>query len=198
MKSQIRPTLVSLLLLTILTGMVYPLLVTGMAQVLFPRQAHGSLIVKDGQIVGSALIGQAFDAPKYFWGRPSATGTYPYNAFNAENLTASAGSNFGPLNPTLIAQVQSRLAALKKADPHSVKPIPVDLVTASASGLDPHISPAAAAYQLDRVARARGLDPAVVQQLIDQHTQGRDLGLLGESRVNVLELNLALDDLAAP
>lgn len=198
MNSQLRPALVSLLLLTILTGIAYPLLVTGMAQVLFPRQANGSLIVKDGQIVGSALIGQAFDDPKYFWGRPSATGTYPYNAFNAENLTASAGSNFGPLNPALMAMVQARLAALKAVDPTNTQPIPVDLVTASASGLDPHISPAAAAYQRDRVARARGLDPAVLQPLIDQHTLGRDLGWLGERRVNVLELNLALDALATP
>ncbi len=198
MNSQLRPALVSLLLLTILTGIAYPLLVTGMAQVLFPRQANGSLIVKDGQIVGSALIGQAFDDPKYFWGRPSATGTYPYNAFNAQNLTASAGSNFGPLNPALMAMVQARLAALKAVDPTNTQPIPVDLVTASASGLDPHISPAAAAYQRDRVARARGLDPAVLQPLIDQHTLGRDLGWLGERRVNVLELNLALDALATP
>ncbi len=196
MSSQIRPALISLLLLTLLTGIAYPLLVTGLAQVVFPQQANGSLIVNDGQVVGSALIGQAFDDPKYFWGRLSATGTYSYNAFNAENLTASSGSNYGPLNPALIAAVQGRIAALKAADPTNTQPIPVDLVTASASGLDPHISPAAAAYQLDRVARARGLDPAMVQQLIDQHTQGRDLGLLGEPRVNVLELNLALDALA--
>ena len=195
MRAQLRPALVSLALLTLLTGLIYPLLVTGLAQLIFPRQANGSLIVQNGQIVGSTLIGQAFDDPKYFWGRLSATGTYPYNAFNAKNLTASSGSNYGPLNPALMAMVQARLDALKQADPTNTRPIPVDLVTASASGLDPHISPAAAAYQLDRVARARGLDPAVVQQLIDQHTQGRDLGLLGEPRVNVLELNLALDAL---
>lgn len=193
MRAQLRPALVSLALLTLLTGLIYPLLVTGIAQLIFPRQANGSLIVQNGQLVGSSLIGQAFDDPKYFWGRLSATGTYPYNAFNAENLTASSGSNYGPLNPALLTMVQARIDALKKADPMNTKPIPVDLVTASGSGLDPHISPAAAAYQLDRVARARGLDPAVVQQLIDQHTQGRDLGLLGEPRVNVLELNLALD-----
>ena len=193
MRAQLRPALVSLALLTLLTGLIYPLLVTGLAQLIFPRQANGSLIVQNGQLVGSSLIGQAFDDPKYFWGRLSATGTYPYNAFNAENLTASSGSNYGPLNPALLTMVQARIDALKKADPMNTKPIPVDLVTASGSGLDPHISPAAAAYQLDRVARARGLDPAVVQQLIDQHTQGRDLGLLGEPRVNVLELNLALD-----
>ena len=195
MRAQLRLALVSLALLTLLTGLIYPLLVTGLAQLIFPRQANGSLIVQNGQIVGSTLIGQAFDDPKYFWGRLSATGTYPYNAFNAKNLTASSGSNYGPLNPALMAMVQARLDALKQADPTNTRPIPVDLVTASASGLDPHISPAAAAYQLDRVARARGLDPAVVQQLIDQHTQGRDLGLLGEPRVNVLELNLALDAL---
>lgn len=195
MSSQIRPALVSLLLLTLLTGLAYPLLVTGLAQVLFPQQANGSLIVQDGRVVGSALIGQAFDDPQYFWGRLSATGTFPYNAFNAENLTASSGSNYGPLNPALLALVQGRIDALKAADPNNILPIPVDLVTASASGLDPHISPAAAAYQLDRVARARGLEVAVVKQLIEQHTQGRDFGLLGEPRVNVLELNLALDDL---
>jgi K+-transporting ATPase ATPase C chain len=198
MSSQLRPALVSLLLLTLLTGIAYPLLVTGIAQVVFPRQANGSLIVKDGQVVGSSLIGQSFDDPKYFWGRLSATGTFPYNAFNAENLTASSGSNYGPLNPALMEMVQGRIDALKAADPENVKPIPVDLVTASASGLDPHISPAAAAYQLDRVARARGLDAAVVKQLIDQHTQDRDLSLLGEPRVNVLVLNLALDALTTP
>jgi K+-transporting ATPase ATPase C chain len=197
MSSQFRPALVSLLLLTLLTGLAYPLLVTGIAQVVFPRQANGSLIVQNGQVVGSALIGQSFDDPKYFWGRLSATGTVPYNAFNAKSLTASAGSNYGPLNPALLQAVQGRIDALKTADPTNTLPIPVDLVTASASGLDPHISPAAAAYQLDRVARARGLDPAVVQKLIDQNTQGRDLGILGEPRVNVLELNLALDALNA-
>jgi K+-transporting ATPase ATPase C chain len=193
MSSHIRPALVSLLLLTLLTGIAYPLLVTGIAQVVFPRQANGSLIVQNGQVVGSSLIGQSFDDPKYFWGRLSATSTFPYNAFNAEALTASSGSNYGPLNPALMTMVQGRIDALKAADPTNTQPIPVDLVTASGSGLDPHISPAAAVYQLDRVARARGLAPAMVQQLIDQHTQGRDLGLLGEPRVNVLELNLALD-----
>lgn len=189
MSSQLRPALVSLLLLTLLTGIVYPVLVTALAQVAFPQQANGSLIVKGGQVVGSALIGQAFDDPKYFWGRLSATAPLAYNA------ASSGGSNLGPLNPALLQAVQARITALKQADPTNVQPIPVDLVTASASGLDPDISPAAAAYQLDRVARARGLDPAVVQQLIDQHTQGRDLGVLGEPRVNVLELNLALDAL---
>lgn len=189
MSSQLRPALVSLLLLTLLTGIAYPVLVTALAQVAFPQQANGSLIVKGGQVVGSALIGQAFDDPKYFWGRLSATAPLAYNA------ASSGGSNLGPLNPALLQAVQARITALKQADPTNVQPIPVDLVTASASGLDPDISPAAAAYQLDRVARARGLDPAVVQQLIDQHTQGRDLGVLGEPRVNVLELNLALDAL---
>ena len=198
MTSQLRPALVSLLLLTLLTGVAYPLLVTGLAQVVFPQQANGSLIVRDGQVVGSSLIGQSFDDPKYFWGRLSATGTVPYNSFNAENLTASSGSNYGPLNPALMEMVQARIDALKAADPTNTQLIPVDLVTASASGLDPHISPAAALYQLDRVARARGLDPAIVKQLIDQHTQRRDLGLLGEPRVNVLELNLALDGLSTP
>lgn len=189
MSSQLRPALVSLLLLTLLAGIAYPVLVTALAQVAFPQQANGSLIVKGGQVVGSALIGQAFDDPKYFWGRLSATAPLAYNA------ASSGGSNLGPLNPALLQAVQARITALKQADPTNVQPIPVDLVTASASGLDPDISPAAAAYQLDRVARARGLDPAVVQQLIDQHTQGRDLGVLGEPRVNVLELNLALDAL---
>ena len=198
MRAQLRPALVSLLLLTLLTGIAYPLLVTGIAQVIFPRQANGSLIVQNGQVVGSSLIGQSFDDPKYFWGRLSATGTFPYNAFNAENLTASSGSNYGPLNPALMQAVQSRIDALKKADPANTRPIPVDLVTASGSGLDPHISPAAAAYQLDRVARARGLDATAVQKLVDQHTQGRDLGILGEPRVNVLELNLALDAAQKP
>ena len=195
MSAQLRPALVSLALLTLITGLAYPLLVTGIAQVVFPQQANGSLIVKDGQVVGSSLIGQPFDDPKYFWGRLSATGTYPYNAFNAEALTASSGSNYGPLNPALLDMVQARIDALKAADPENTLPIPVDLVTASGSGLDPHISPAAAEYQVARVARARGLDESVVRDLVAQYTQGRDLGVLGEPRVNVLELNLALDAL---
>jgi K+-transporting ATPase ATPase C chain len=184
-----------LVVLTVITGLIYPLLVTGIAQVVFPKQANGSLIMKNGQPVGSELIGQAFDDPKYFWGRLSATGTYPYNAFNAEALTASSGSNYGPLNPALLDMVKGRIDALKAADPNNTRPIPVDLVTASGSGLDPHISPAAAEYQVARVARARGLDESVVRQLVAQHTEGRDLGILGEPRVNVLELNLALDGL---
>jgi K+-transporting ATPase ATPase C chain len=196
MFAQIRPALVSLLLLTLITGLAYPLIVTGIAQMAFPQQANGSLIVQDGQVVGSSLIGQPFDDPKYFWGRLSATGTYPYNAFNAEALTASSGSNYGPLNPALLDAVQARIDALKAADSANTLPIPVDLVTASGSGLDPHISPAAAEYQVARVARARGLDELVVRQLVAQHTEGRDLGVLGEPRVNVLELNLALDTVA--
>lgn len=187
MRSQLRPALVTLAVLTLITGLIYPVLVTAVAQVVFPAQANGSVIVKDGQAIGSRLIGQSFDDPKYFWGRLSATASFPYNA------ASSSGSNLGPLNPDLLKAVQSRIAALKAADPGNMQSIPVDLVTASASGLDPHISPAAAEYQVARVARARGLDESVVQQLVAQHTQGRDLGVLGEPRVNVLELNLALD-----
>ena len=193
MLKQLRPALVSLLLLTLITGVIYPLVVTGIAQALFPSQANGSLIIKDGQAVGSKLIGQSFDDPKYFWGRLSATGTFPYNAFNAENLTGSSGSNYGPLNPALISMVQARIDALKAADPANSAPVPVDLVTSSGSGLDPHISIAAALYQVHRVAQARGLTDAQVKALVDKYTEGRQLGFLGEPRVNVLELNLALD-----
>jgi potassium-transporting ATPase KdpC subunit len=184
---QLLPALLLLLVLTILTGIVYPLAITGVAQVAFPHQANGSLIQRDGQTVGSALIGQSFDAPKYFWSRPSATSPMPYNA------AASSGSNLGPTNPALIEAVRARIAALRAADPGNKAPIPVDLVTASGSGLDPHISPAAAEYQVPRVAKARGLDQQRVRQLVAQHTEGRTLGLLGEPRVNVVELNLALD-----
>ena len=197
MRAQVKPAIIVLALLTLITGVVYPLVVTVIAQVAFPAQANGSLIMKDGKAIGSALIGQSFDDPKYFWGRLSATGTYPYNAFNADALTASSGSNYGPLNPDLMKMVQGRIDALNAADPGNTLPIPVDLVTASGSGLDPHISPAAATYQVARVARARGLDVSVVRQLVAQHTEGRDLGILGEPRVNVLELNLALDAAAA-
>lgn len=197
MRAQIKPAIIILALLTLITGVIYPLLITVVAQVAFPAQANGSLIMKDGQPIGSSLIGQQFDDPKYFWGRLSATGTFPYNSFNAENLTASSGSNYGPLNPALVTMVQGRIDALKAVDPGNTQPIPVDLVTASASGLDPHISPAAAQYQVARVAQARGLDESTVQQLVAQHTSGRDLSILGEPRVNVLELNLALDALAA-
>jgi K+-transporting ATPase ATPase C chain len=179
--------------LTVLTGGLYPLVITGVAQLAFPHQANGSLIVNDGQVLGSELIGQQFDAPRYFWGRLSATGTYPYDAFDAEHLTASSGSNYGPLNPALLEMVRARVDALHAADPGNTAPIPVDLVTASGSGLDPHISVAAALYQVPRVARERGLSEEQVRQLVDRYTQGRQWGILGEPRVNVLELNLALD-----
>ncbi len=196
MRTQLKPAIIVLALLTLITGLIYPLLVTVIAQVAFPAQANGSLIMKGGQAIGSSLIGQSFDDPKYFWGRLSATSTNPYNAFDATALTASSGSNYGPLNPDLMKAVQGRIDALKAADPGNTQPIPVDLVTSSGSGLDPDISPAAAAYQVARVARVRGLAVAVVQQLVAQHTAGRDLGVLGEPRVNVLELNLALDSLS--
>lgn len=191
MKEQIRPALLMLAILTILTGVMYPLAVTGLAQLLFPGQANGSLIVRDGHVIGSGLIGQSFDKPEYFWGRPSATAPFPYNA------AASGGSNLGPTNPALIDAVKARAAALHAADPGNELPIPVDLVTASASGLDPHISPAAAFYQLQRVARVRGLEERTLYALLRQHTEGRQFGVLGERRVNVLQLNLALDDVAS-
>ncbi len=190
MKEQIRPALTMLLILTVLTGLVYPLSVTGLAQVFFPEQANGSLIVHNGQVVGSKLIGQYFDKPEYFWSRPSATSPFPYNA------AASSGSNLGPTNPALLDAVKARVAALRAVDPGNDSPIPVDLVTASGSGLDPHISPAAALYQVKRVARARGLDESTVHTLVTQHTEGRQFGLLGERRVNVLQLNLSLDALS--
>jgi K+-transporting ATPase ATPase C chain len=193
MLKQMRPAIVSLLLFTLITGVVYPLVVTGIAQVVFPHQANGSLIVIDGKAYGSELIGQQFDDPKYFWGRLSATGDFPYNAFNAETLTGSSGSNYGPLNPALVAAAQARIDALKAADPSNTAPIPVDLVTASGSGLDPHISVAAAYYQVRRVAQSRGLGEDAVRTLVDKYTQGRQFGFLGEPTVNVLELNLALD-----
>ena len=178
-----------LIVLTVLTGLIYPLAVTGLAQVFFPEQANGSLIVREGKVIGSKLIGQHFDKPEYFWSRPSATAPFPYNA------AASGGSNLGPTNPVLLDAVKARVAALRAGDPGNDLPIPVDLVTASGSGLDPHISPAAALYQAKRVARARGLDETVVQKLVAQHTEGRQFGVLGEPRVNVLKLNLALDAL---
>src|SRR6476659_1441017 len=180
MISQLRPAFLMLLILTVITGVIYPLVVTAIAQVLFPHQANGSLIVtKNGKTYGSELIGQQFDDPKYFWGRLSATGDFPYNAFNAETLTGSSGSNYGPLNPALMKTVQGRIDALKAADPANTAPIPVDLVTASGSGLDPHISVAAALYQVHRVAQARGLSDEAVQALVDQYTQGRQFGFLG-------------------
>ena len=195
MFKQLRPAFVSLVLLTLITGVIYPLLVTGIAQVIFPSQANGSIIMKDGKAVGSALIGQQFDAPKYFWGRLSATSTFPYNAYNAAALTGSSGSNYGPLNQALLDAVKARAEALRAADPGNTAPIPVDLVTASGSGLDPHISIAAALYQVHRVAQARGLTDDAVKALVDKYTEGRQLGFLGEPTVNVLELNLALDGL---
>ncbi len=187
MKSLLRPALSLFVLLSLITGLAYPVLVTGVAQALFPDAANGSLVVKDGQAIGSRLIGQNFNDPKYFWGRPSATAPMPYNA------TSSGGSNLGPLNPALADAVKGRIAALRAADPGNTAPVPADLVTASASGLDPHISPAAARYQAGRVAHARNVDPAVVGKLIDQYTEGRQWGVFGEPRVNVLALNLALD-----
>ena len=187
MFSQLRPAIVLLALLTVITGVVYPLVVTLVAQVAFPGQANGSLVVRGDDVVGSVLIGQPFDDPKYFWGRLSATAPFAYNA------AASSGSNLGPLNPALTDAVKARVEALRAADPGNESPIPVDLVTASGSGLDPHVSPAAAHWQVPRVARARGLDPAAVQTLVEQHTEGRQWGFLGEARVNVLALNLALD-----
>jgi K+-transporting ATPase ATPase C chain len=183
-----RPALLLFLVLTVVTGLLYPAVVTGIAQGLFPAAANGSLITRAGIVVGSRLVGQSFSDPGYFWSRPSATGPLPYNA------AASSGANLGPLNPALAAAVQGRIDALRAADPANAMPLPIDLVTASASGLDPHISPAAAGYQAERVATARGLTSAAVQTLIDEHTEGK---WLGETRVNVLELNLALD-LAAP
>ena len=186
---QVRPAFFMLLIFTVITGVIYPLVVTGIAQGMFPHQANGSFIVKDGKTYGSELIGQQFDDPKYFWGRPSATSPEPYNA------AASSGSNLGPMNPALIAAVTARIKALHEADPNNQLPIPVDLVTASASGLDPHISVASALYQVRRVAAARGSDEATVQALVNQYTEGRQFGFLGEPRVNVLLLNLALDEI---
>ena len=194
MNTQLRPALVSFLALSLLTGLAYPLLTTGLAKVLFPHQASGSLVYRDGQMLGSEWIGQSFTAPRDFWGRPSATvdansKPLPYNAAN------SGGSNLAPSNPDLHNAVQARIAILKAADPDAQGPVPVDLVTASGSGLDPHISPAAAAYQVRRVAKARGLDEAKVRDLVVAQIEGPALGVIGESRVNVLKLNLALDQL---
>ncbi len=194
MNTQLRPALVSFLALSLLTGLAYPLLTTGLAKVLFPHQALGSLVYRDGQVLGSEWIGQSFTAPRDFWGRPSATvdansKPLPYNAAN------SGGSNLAPSNPDLHSAIQARIATLKAADPDAQGPVPVDLVTASGSGLDPHISPAAAAYQVRRVAKARGLDEAKVRDLVVAQIEGPTLGVIGESRVNVLKLNLALDQL---
>jgi len=187
MLNELKPALALLALLTVVTGGLYPIVVTGVAQGVFPHEANGSLIEQDGKVVGSELVGQPFSDPKYFWSRPSATGPVPYNA------GASSGSNQGSLNPALADAVKARMDALKAADPENTAPIPVDLVTASGSGLDPHISPAAAEYQVGRVARARSLEPGAVRALVAAHTEARQLGGLGESRVNVLKLNLALE-----
>lgn len=184
--AQLRPAIVSFILLTVLTGILYPLLVTGIAQTVFHQQAEGSLIISNGKIAGSSLIGQNFDDPKYFWSRISATSPV-YNA------SSSSGSNLGPSNPALLDEVKGRITALKTADPGNNDPIPVDLVTSSGSGLDPHISLAAAQYQLARVARVRGISPDTLKAIVEQNTQGRFLGILGEPVVNVLQLNLTLD-----
>ncbi len=192
MLSQIRPALVLLLALTVVTGLAYPLAVTGIAQASLPHQANGSLVVKEGQPVGSSLIGQPFDDPKYFWSRPSATLDSNGKAL-AYNAGSSTGSNLGPTNAALTDAVKARIEALRAADPESRDPVPVDLVTSSGSGLDPHISPAAAFYQLRRVARARGLDESRLRELVVEHTDAPFLGLFGEPGVNVLALNLALD-----
>jgi potassium-transporting ATPase KdpC subunit len=186
MVSQLKSAILMLFFLTIITGLIYPLTVTGIAQLVFPNQANASLILADGKIIGSSLIGQPFDDPKYFWGRPSATTPYPYNA------AASSGSNLGPTNPALVDEVKARVQALHDADPGNTAPIPVDLVTSSASGLDPNISVAAALYQVPRVARVRSLSEASVRALVEQFTDGPQFGVLGETRVNVLQLNLAL------
>jgi K+-transporting ATPase ATPase C chain len=187
MKTLWRPAISLFVMLSVVTGVAYPMLVTVLAQALFPREAEGSLLTRDGSLVGSRLVGQNFTDPKFFWGRPSATGGWPNNGL------ASGGSNQGPLNPALQEAVQRRIAALRHADPEQQAAIPLDLVTASGSGLDPHISPAAADYQAERVARSRQLDPQTVRQLIAQHSEGPDLGVFGETRVHVLRLNLALD-----
>jgi potassium-transporting ATPase KdpC subunit len=187
MNLMLRPLLVLFALLTLITGLVYPLAVTGIGKFLFPHQVSGSLLMRDGKAVGSSLISQSFQDPKYFWGRVSATSPMPNNA------TASTGSNFGPTNPALLDAVKARIDALKAADPDNKQPIPVDLVTASASGLDPDITPAAALYQVERIARVRHLDPQIVRQLVLANVVGPQWGILGEARVNVLLLNLSLD-----
>jgi K+-transporting ATPase ATPase C chain len=187
MANPIKPAIVMLLFFTALTGITYPLTVTLIAQTVFPNQANGSLLGSDEQPLGSELIGQAFSRPEYLWGRPSATSPVPYNG------GASGGSNQGPTNPALIDAVQARIKALRDADPGHSEAVPVDLVTSSASGLDPHISPAAASYQISRIARARHLPPDTVRELVKRYTEPRQWGVLGEPRVNVLKLNLALD-----
>jgi potassium-transporting ATPase KdpC subunit len=187
MFSQLRSAVILFMLMTLLTGVAYPLLVWGIGQAAFHHESNGSVIVRDGKVVGSELIGQYFDKPGYFWGRPSATDPYPYNA------ASSTGSNLGPTNPDLLKAVKERVEAVRKAHPDQTGPIPADLVTASGSGLDPHISPASAEFQVTRVAKERGVDPAQVRELVARNTEGRSFGILGEPRVNVLKLNLALD-----
>ncbi|CAB3791419.1 Potassium-transporting ATPase KdpC subunit [Paraburkholderia ultramafica] len=189
MKNLFRPLIVIFAVLTAVTGLAYPAVMTAFGQAAFHDQANGSLLEQNGKLVGSQLIGQQFDAPQYFWGRLSATSPMPYNA------QGSSGSNLGPTNPALLDEVKGRLDALKAAGTDMSKPVPVDLVTSSGSGLDPEISPAAAAYQVERVAKARQLAPNDVQTLVDRYTTGRQFGILGESRVNVLKLNLALDEM---
>lgn len=189
MGSQFRPAILMLLLFTVTTGLVYPVALTAVARVVFPHQAGGSLIVQNERSVGSELIGQPFDDPRYFWGRPSATDPYPYHA------AASTGTNLGPTNKALLEAVEAQIRALRAADPSNIQPVPVDLITASASGLDPHISPAAALYQVPRVARTRGVSEGAVAALVRRHIEGRQLGVLGQPRVNVLLLNRALESL---
>jgi len=184
----LRSSLMMLLVMTVITGIAYPLLVTALSQVVFPRAANGSLVTSGGKTVGSELVGQAFTSPRYFWSRPSATSPFPYNA------AASSGANLGPTNQALLDRVQKEVARLREAHPGSTGPIPADLVTTSGSGLDPEISPAAAYFQVQRVATARGASPEAVRRVVDEHLHGRDLGFLGEPRVNVLLLNLALDE----
>jgi K+-transporting ATPase ATPase C chain len=183
----VRTAIITIALFTLITGVIYPLLVTGLAQVVYPGKANGSLLKKEGKVVGSELIGQQFSDSKYFWSRPSATSPFAYNA------AASTGSNYGPLNPALLDVAKKRIQDLRSADSSNTRPIPVDLVTASGSGLDPHISVAAALYQIGRVARSRNLTEAQIRPIVDQNTEGRQLGFLGEPSVNVLKLNLALD-----
>lgn len=189
MLNTIRTATLTVIVFMVITGLLYPLMVTGLAQMLFPAQARGSLATKNGELVGSYLIGQHFDDSKYFWARPSAIMPYPYNS------ASSGGSNRGPSNPVLFQAAQARISALQALEPEGEKAVPVDLVTSSGSGLDPHISPAAAEYQVERVAKVRHLDVARVRALVVAHTEGRQLAILGEPRINVLRLNLALDEL---
>jgi len=188
MIKHLKPAIILFVLLSVLTGVIYPAVVTGLAHLLFPSQANGSLMTdRNDKLTGSRLIGQPFSSPGHFWGRPSATGPFPYNA------GASSGSNLGPTNPALVDAVKARIQVLKAADPDNKAPVPADLITASGSGLDPHISPAAAAYQVNRVAKARHINPEILRALIDANTESRQWSFLGEPRINVLTLNLELD-----